>query len=186
MKAAFCRLLEGVLRVCWKGAGITGRVAFAVAVVEFWAFLSDTCCCASSCVVLLFHLFFYRAFHSPFPMLLHSVVLYPFKPFCCLIFPTALPSVTLFSFSRTSACHWQLHWHWWLGLSALCQYSHTAAFPEALGWFGKCQKKTHFYNCSNSWNYRGQAVSCNALVLPGPVGAATVSELLIWMVVSLK
>ena len=35
-------------------------------------------------------------------------------------------------------------------------------------------RKKKFYFCSNSWNYRGQAVSCNALVLPGPVGAATV------------
>lgn len=104
-------------------------------------------------------------------MLLHSVILHPFKPFCCLIFPMALPSIALFfqgflppSDSSTGTGGW------------VCppQVTTAAQLPlqQLLVAFGNCQKNS-FYFHSNNRNYRGQAVSCNALVLPGPVGTAT-------------
>jgi len=171
MKAAFCRLLDGVLGVCWERAGITGLVAFAVAVAEFWSFLSDICGCASSHVILLFCLFLYRIFHYPplpyasplrGPLSIQAFLLLDlsygiaFNNLIFPLFPGPLPS----SGSSTGTGGWV----------CLPYVSIAAQLPlqQCLAAFGKCQK-TPFYFCRNSWNYRGQAVSCNAVVLPGPV-----------------
>lgn len=113
---------------------------------------------------------------SPFPVLLHSMVLYPFKLFCCLIFPTALLSITLFPFpgplSPSSSSTGTGGW--------VCLPHVTTAFVAALGCVWQVPETKPSYFCRNCWNCRGHAVSCNALVLPGPVGAAAAWALLIW------
>lgn len=77
---------------------------------------------------------------SPFPVLLHPVVLCPLKPFCCLIFPTALLPITLFPFpgplSSSSSSAGTGGW--------VCLPHVTAAFVAALGsvWQVPEKKKT--------------------------------------------